>query len=214
VENAAYLGQKAAYLLVGHVQAWESAFRRWRSPMDWSPVVDAVMPSVVHIATPDGNGTGFLCFYSKSKTIAMVATAAHVVEHAHEWNQPLKINHISSKSATTLEFPKRRIFIDPSGIDSAVVLFEKEKLKLPDDLPELLSGPLRIGVEVGWLGFPHIAPLLSPCFFCGNVSAHVAEKSSYLIDGVAIHGVSGGPVFIADADGRPKTRLSDFYKSR
>jgi hypothetical protein len=31
------------------------------------------------------------------------------------------------------------------------------------------------------------------CFFAGNVSAWVAEQGAYLVDGVAINGVSSGP---------------------
>jgi hypothetical protein len=52
---------------------------------------------------------------------------------------------------------------------------------------------LPIGVEVGWLGFPAIVSnTLS--FFSGNISARQENRSAYLIDGVAINGVSGGPV--------------------
>ena len=37
---------------------------------------------------------------------------------------------------------------------------------------------------------------LTPCvFFAGIVSARQANRKAYLIDGVAINGVSGGPVF-------------------
>ena len=33
------------------------------------------------------------------------------------------------------------------------------------------------------------------CFFSGRVSAYLAEENAYLVDGVAINGVSGGPAF-------------------
>jgi hypothetical protein len=52
---------------------------------------------------------------------------------------------------------------------------------------------LPIGAEVGWLGFPAIAQY-TLCFFSGNVSAWQEWRNAYLIDGVAINGVSGGPV--------------------
>jgi len=53
---------------------------------------------------------------------------------------------------------------------------------------------LARGAEVGWLGFPGLVePEL--CFFHGNVSGSLNEPPTYLIDGVAINGVSGGPVF-------------------
>jgi hypothetical protein len=42
------------------------------------------------------------------------------------------------------------------------------------------------------------------CFFSGTMSAWQAPKKSYLIDGVAINGVSGGPVFHCPDPGRPQ----------
>ena len=39
-------------------------------------------------------------------------------------------------------------------------------------------------------------------FFCGNISARQESRKAYLIDGVAINGVSGGPVIHGnEADG-------------
>jgi hypothetical protein len=66
-------------------------------------------------------------------------------------------------------------------------------------LPELpiallpIGDPLSVGLDVGWLGYPAIEPF-TLCFFSGSVSAHLASRKAYLIDGVAINGVSGGPV--------------------
>lgn len=57
-----------------------------------------------------------------------------------------------------------------------------------------MEQPCAIGVDIGWLGFPAIEPD-SLCFFAGTVSARQANRNAYLIDGVAINGVSGGPVF-------------------
>ncbi len=51
-----------------------------------------------------------------------------------------------------------------------------------------------MGNKIGWLGFPAI-PTASLCFFAGDVSAWVQSLSAYLVDGVAINGVSGGPAF-------------------
>jgi hypothetical protein len=52
---------------------------------------------------------------------------------------------------------------------------------------------LPIGVEIGWLGFPSVAQS-TLCFFSGNVSAWEDYRHAYLIDEVAINGISGGPV--------------------
>lgn len=53
---------------------------------------------------------------------------------------------------------------------------------------------LARGTEVGWPGFPgFVNPQI--CFFHGYVSGHLDAPPTYLVDGVAINGVSGGPVF-------------------
>ena len=52
----------------------------------------------------------------------------------------------------------------------------------------------KVGNKIGWLGFPAI-PTANLCFFSGRVSAWVQSLSAYLVDGVAINGVSGGPAF-------------------
>lgn len=87
------------------------------------------------------------------------------------------------------------IFLDRST-DSAIVLLFKRELQLPECPIALLpmEQPCPIGIDIGWLGFPAIEPD-TLCFFAGTVSARQAHRNAYLIDGVAINGVSGGPVF-------------------
>ncbi len=53
---------------------------------------------------------------------------------------------------------------------------------------------MKVGSEIGWLGFPAIAAK-DLCFFSGQVSATQVDRNRYLVDGVVIHGVSGGPAF-------------------
>lgn len=76
------------------------------------------------------------------------------------------------------------------------MLFLKGELQLPEWPITLLpmDQPCAIGIDIGWLGFPAIEPD-TLCFFAGTVSARQAHRKAYLIDGVAINGVSGGPVF-------------------
>lgn len=78
--------------------------------------------------------------------------------------------------------------------DSAVILFPVSDLELPaEPLPMIAADRvLKVGAGVGWLGFPSIARG-TLCFFNGTVSAQ--QEDAYFIDGVAINGVSGGPVF-------------------
>jgi hypothetical protein len=130
-----------------------------------------------------------------------VATAAHVINYAVDWQQPLKINHIQTGAITLLKHDDRIIYRDQTT-DSAVILFPASNLELPETPTPLLPSDLEllIGAEVGWLGFPAIAAA-TPCFFSGNISARMAQFNSYLIDGVAINGVSGGPVLYINEEG-------------
>jgi trypsin-like peptidase len=169
--------------------------------MKWEPSVEKIGPYVVKIDTPTGSGSGFLFAFNEEKTLCGIATALHVVDDTDAWRQPIKINnHLFHKTAYLCE-PDRSILKD-TDTDSAVILFERSQLDLPEDLIPLrpIASPISIGAEVGWLGFPAIAPL-TLCFFSGTVSARQDSKS-YLIDGVAIKGVSGGPVFFQDDAGK------------
>lgn len=162
--------------------------------MNWDHAVNTIIPHIVKIRTPQGHGTGFLAFYNFDKSWCGIATAAHVVDHAEEWQEPVKIMHQASGTTALITTDKRVIIIDRIT-DSAIVLFLKSDLDLPEFPVALLpmGQPCLIGSDVGWLGFPAIAAD-TLCFFSGSISAHLETRKAYLIDGVAIHGVSGGPV--------------------
>jgi len=170
--------------------------------MHWDTIVNKVSPYVVKIETPGGHGTGFLCLHNDERSFVGIATAAHVVSYADDWQQPIRIHHLATSSTTLLKEHDRVIWLDNDS-DSAVILVPSDKLPLPETLIPLLpmTTPLEIGAEVGWLGFPSVAPH-SVCFFSGNISARQEWRHAYLIDGVAINGVSGGPVmYLTEADG-------------
>lgn len=161
--------------------------------MNWDTVVQKVTPYIVKIETPTGYGTGFLSFYNSDKTWCGIATAAHVVSDADDWQKPIRIRHQGSDPVFLQ--PNERVIYKDWNTDSAVVLFLKGNLQLPE-VPIALfpvGAPLGIGVEVGWLGFPNIEPN-TLCFFSGIISAKQDYRKSYIIDGVSIHGISGGPV--------------------
>jgi hypothetical protein len=61
---------------------------------------------------------------------------------------------------------------------------------------------IKVGVEIGWLGFPAI-PRSGLSFFSGRVSSYNVDDSTYFVDGVAINGVSGGPPFQRKTDAPP-----------
>ncbi len=62
---------------------------------------------------------------------------------------------------------------------------------------------MRQGIQVGWCGFPVVAPN-DLCFFTGHVSSYLSSQETYLVDGVAINGVSGGPAFHATPENKIK----------
>lgn len=164
--------------------------------LTWQDAIERIAPHVVKISTPLGWGTGFLIWNSQvNENICAVATAAHVVQHANYWEEPIRITHMHSGQTILLREGERAIFPDESK-DTAAILFNKEDVPLPPEaLP--MTPPAtyaKVGVEVGWLGFPHIAPD-NLCFFSGRTSSWQQDQTRYLIDGVAINGVSGGPTF-------------------
>jgi len=162
--------------------------------MNWDQIVNKITHHIVKIETQTGHGTGFLFLYNENKTWSGVATAMHVVNDADEWQQPIRIKLHSTGKTIFLKENERVIFKD-RGTDSAVILFLKNDILFPENLIHLLPSDsiISIGVEVGWLGFPAVAPF-DLCFFSGNISARQEYRKAYLIDGVAINGVSGGPV--------------------
>jgi hypothetical protein len=125
----------------------------------------------------------------------------HVIASAEEWQQPIRLTHYSSNVFAFLKEGERAIHSDPNT-DSAVLIFPKTSIPLPEKLIPLLptDSPVSIGAEVGWLGFPSIEPY-TLCFFSGNISARRDDRKAYLIDGVAINGVSGGPVLFSHPEG-------------
>jgi len=167
--------------------------------MNWDQVVQKVTPYVVKIETPSGSGTGFLCAYNDDCSWCGIATALHVVSAADEWQQPIKIHNYNFSQTTFLPVDQRVIFTDYKS-DSAVIFIKSGQLELPNDLISLrpIDTRLNIGAEVGWLGYPAIEAY-TMCFFSGNVSARRDDLRAYLIDGVAINGVSGGPVIFNTA---------------
>lgn len=168
--------------------------------IEWSAAIETITPHVVRIATPGGSGTGFLVSNNNSHTIAGVATASHVVNHAHYWEEPIRIDHIASGKSIVIRHNQRAVFLDEQR-DTAAVLFNFGDIPFPH-APLPLVPPkmfLKVGNEIGWLGFPAIQAA-SLCFFAGSVSAWLDPQKAYLVDGVAINGVSGGPAFHLTGD--------------
>lgn len=173
------------------------------SEISWQEAVERIRPYVVRLATPAHSGTGFLFAFAAEGGICGVATAAHAVADAERWEQLIRIEHLDSKTVRLLHPTERTITID-EATDTAAIVFLRDGFPFPTQLlaftPERVS--YRVGIEIGWVGYPGVAKD-ELCFFSGRISSQREDDKSYLVDGVAINGVSGGPAFHVDPDGDP-----------
>lgn len=164
-------------------------------PTSWPETVDLITPYVVRISTPRGSGTGFIIYNAENSNICAVATAAHVINHSHYWEELIRIDHVQSGQSLLVRHAQRAIFLDERR-DTAAILFDRTDVPFPAEPLSLAPEKkfLKVGNEIGWLGFPAIGPS-TLCFFGGKVSAWLDNEEAYLVDGVTINGVSGGPAF-------------------
>lgn len=163
--------------------------------MEWYEAIDQVVPHVFRISTPDASGSGWLVSRSQINDLCVLATAAHVIDSAHFWEKPIRITHHQSGGTLLLRSDHRAVVIE-SDKDTAAIVFNSRGLEVPKNHPPLFRRDhhLRPGNEIGWLGYPAVQGA-DLCFFEGHISAYLDAESSYLVDGVAINGVSGGPAF-------------------
>lgn len=164
----------------------------------WVEAAEIVYPHVVKLEMPDSAGSGFfIATRTEGKAkCAVIATAAHVVEHALKWQEPVALTG-GGKTVTLIAGEYHML---ASGEhDLAIVEVPWGILKFPDrPLPTANPGDsLPVGTAIAWCGYPNMVEGIN-CLFSGHISANVEENGDYLIDGVAIHGVSGGPAFVYD----------------
>jgi len=170
----------------------------------WANAVATVREHVLLIETPSGRGTGFVVPPPPGTTNPCIITAWHVIAHADQWREPIKLTHFPSGKQAFLN-PDARAINAAAGRDQAVLQLPPDALPLPSTSLPLLQVDTRYneGVEIGWLGYPAVAAPSSLCFFCGHISTWLEPDEAYLVDGVAINGVSGGPAFVQDDKENP-----------
>lgn len=170
--------------------------------LEWFDAIDLLLPHVVEISTPSGSGTGFLLVKKNQSKLCGIATAAHVVNHAYLWEEPIRIQNHESGEVVILKDHERALFVKDE-LDVAAVIFLNQVLSFPDTPIRITQegNYLKTGNEIGWVGFPALSPN-TPCFFSGRISSVLKKPAAYLVDGVAINGVSGGPAFTRDDDGQ------------
>lgn len=161
----------------------------------WATALELVQKYAFKISTPGGSGTGFMITAPNSQGLCGVATAHHVVGHAHQWEEPIRLTHAETGTSTIQHSAERYVFVNPKA-DLAVIVFKNEEFELPGVDPTLFPEDKHIkpGIQIGWAGYPAVAPSCFS-FFSGNVSCFLQGDLAYLVDGVAINGVSGGPAF-------------------
>ncbi len=164
------------------------------SKIDWFSALEKIKPFLFKIETPSSSGTGFQIYLSVGSDLCAVATAGHVISHEDDWEEPIKLIHNESGRSVLLRVKDRAIFRYDN--DTAVIVFSKNELPIKEMPLKLIKerSLLKQGVEVGWYGFPSVS-INSLCFFAGHISCQPGVDKYYLVDGVVINGVSGGPVF-------------------
>jgi hypothetical protein len=165
----------------------------------WPDIIPRLEPLVFRVHAGDSLGTAFVIGVSTSDggRNAMLVTALHVVEGVLGNNKPLDLVRGDGVLISSLTAGPVAIYpVGPPECDSALIqVITREPLISQDALlPMPLETMLPRGANLGWLGFPGLVfPEL--CFFRGVVSGYQERPPIYLVDGVAINGVSGGPAF-------------------
>src|SRR5437773_10779323 len=98
--------------------------------MEWHSAIAVIRPHILRVSTPSGSGTGFLVSRSSVGSMVAIATAAHVVQEADRWEQPIRIQHHESGETLLLHHDDRVIFLEPKD-DTAAILLDGRKLPLP-----------------------------------------------------------------------------------
>lgn len=131
-----------------------------------------------------------------------VLTAYHVIENAIKSGAQMLFQP-ESKRGTTWQIVKWDATHNAEH-DHALVMFDCRDCMPPMKDYNILPPESNYvqGVEVGWLGYPNIHGRSDvACFSHGYISAYLESEEAYLVDGVSIHGMSGGPAFVCENDG-------------
>ena len=166
---------------------------------DWSGLIPSIESLCFRVHAANSVGTAFAVGIAGSDggRHTMLVTALHVVEEVLGNDKPIELIKSDGTPISQVVDGFLKIYpIGPPECDTALIeVPTKEPLYGERSLmPMPLKTMLSRGSPVGWLGYPGIA-LPELCFFQGVVSGYREKPSVYLVDGVAINGVSGGPAF-------------------
>ena len=111
--------------------------------VDWPDAILFVRPYIVKISTPSVSGTGFLITSAKSNNLCGIATAAHVVNSAHYWEEPIRIQQFESGQSALFRTADRAILIDES-LDTAAIVVDRGAFKFPEQQLELIPEDMSL----------------------------------------------------------------------
>lgn len=168
--------------------------------VEWITAVERAQRITYRVRAGDETGTAFVASIGRPNGPdfrTLFVTAWHVVEGVLKNDRILDLTRFDGLVVGDVcTGPCEISPIGPRAWDLGVIqLVTRVPLAdVSDMLPVVLETALPAGAEVGWLGYPGItAP--GSCFFRGVVAGHRPDAPYYFLDGTALPGVSGGPVF-------------------
>lgn len=173
--------------------------KKWPE-LTWHDAATKVSKILFRVYTNDGMGTCFLLSIAtpgEGVHYGMFATAWHVLKDV-QTKESIKLVSADRKKKldsinSTIDFER----LGDEEYDTALIIVKTNEPIIDEN--NLLPIPpkehlLAQGAELAWMGFPgFVEP--EPCFFHGYISGYLDNPPTYLVDGVAINGVSGGPAF-------------------
>ena len=165
----------------------------------WNEAARQVAAQVVRIETHDSWGTGFFIYGEPEAGVLTIGTAYHVIENTGK--KPVHVKVADGRTLVVNDRAPGMIYARLGDLDAVVIICTGlDDIPVPTvPLLDKRESLLSVGVELGWLGYPQVAPGRL-CFFSGKISA-IIDEDHFFVDGTAIHGVSGGPAFCITADG-------------
>lgn len=168
--------------------------------LSWETIAQRAEKIAFLIEIGTTTGTCFAVLISptknKRKKVYTFATAWHVIEKLARTNKPIKLVTADKNKAYEIMPDSYTIFREgPKEFDTGIIEVTSERVLVSEnDLLPMLDFEERLprGAEIGAVGFPGLADE-EFCFFRGVISGYSKRPQAYLVDGVVLNGVSGGP---------------------